>query len=248
MASVHRDIAPAYGSELVTLYRADAADVVDILDRRAAQCIVTDPPYGVSWQSNMRKTKFATLAGDDGTLDVPGLLGMYTRRVLWTGQHVYVFGYSPDQLRSSLRLASTAELIWSKGSMSMGNLSLPWGTDFEKITFGVYADCDNPRTKRGGLSARLRRGSVISVPRVGATAIRHHPTEKPVLLLRQLIESSTSIGDTVLDPFAGTGSTLVAAVLEGRKAIGVEIDSDYVSVAVDRLQYAERIAEQANSV
>jgi site-specific DNA-methyltransferase (adenine-specific) len=58
-----------------------------------------------------------------------------------------------------------------------------------------------------------------------------HPNEKPVLLLRQLVESSSVIGETVLDPFAGSGSRLLAAVREGRKAIGVEISEQYCEMA-----------------
>jgi len=61
-----------------------------------------------------------------------------------------------------------------------------------------------------------------------------HPNEKPVPLMRQLIEITTKPGDVILDPFAGSGSTLVAAVQTGRKYIGIEIDADYHALAQKR--------------
>jgi len=65
--------------------------------------------------------------------------------------------------------------------------------------------------------------------------VRNHPTEKPVDILRQMIESSSVFGETVYDPFAGSGSTLIAAALEGRKAVGCEIEERYCEIAVKRI-------------
>ena len=237
------NVTVAYRSPLVTLYHGDAIDAIELLSRNDAQLIVTDPPYGMQWQSNMRSRKFARMVGDDGTLDVPGLLGGYTRTVLWANQHVYVFGHRPDELAGPLRLSSVAELVWDKGSLNMGDLSLPWSAQHEPITFGVYSDCNNARVRRGGLTARLRRGSVIKVQRRSGL-VQRHATEKPVELLRQLIESSSVPGDVVLDPFVGSGSTCVAAILEGRRAIGIDSDEKCIDTAVQRVKAAEAVAAQ----
>jgi site-specific DNA-methyltransferase (adenine-specific) len=79
---------------------------------------------------------------------------------------------------------------------------------------------------------------VIRVPRPNAKQVKRHPTEKPVALLRRLIESSSLIGETVLDPFLGSGSTIVAAIAEGRKGIGIELEERYVETAVERCDKA----------
>lgn len=65
-----------------------------------------------------------------------------------------------------------------------------------------------------------------------------HPTEKPVGLLTSLITSVTKPGDLILDPFAGSGSTLVAAKKAGRRFIGVELDDQYYQIAKRRVEEA----------
>jgi site-specific DNA-methyltransferase (adenine-specific) len=120
--------------------------------------------------------------------------------------------------------------------IGVGNLEQPWGPQHEMITFGTYQPSKGDRAfGKGRLAARVRKGSVIRVERMNSMAI-NHPTEKPVLLLRQLIESSSIIGDLVLDPFMGVGSTLVAARIEERKAIGIEVEERYCEIAANRLR------------
>lgn len=235
----------AYQSDLVTLWEGDCAEVIADLPRASVDLIATDPPYGVKWQSGFRAQRFARLAGDDGSLDVPAILGAAACG-LADGRHVYVFGYEPDDLASPLLLSSTAELIWDKaGMVGMGRLDEPWAPAHERITFGVRRKSQaNRAAGKGLLSARLRQGSVLRVPRLNSRANSRHPTEKPVALMRQLIESSSLLGDVVFDPFAGCGSTLVAAVLTGRRALGVELDPGYVVTAVDRIKRAEDLAAE----
>lgn len=237
--------AVAYQSDRVTLYRGDASDVIAGLPRWSVDLIVTDPPYGVRYQSNFRDVSLSPLHGDDGSLDVPAMLGAVTHGALRTGRHVYVFGYGAERLIEPMRLSSTCELIWDKGNMSLGDLSLPWAATHERITFGVhYPSKANRDARKGALSARLRHGTVLTVPRKNSRAVSRHPTEKPVQLMRQLIESSSNGNDVVFDPFAGCGSTLVAALLSGRRAIGVEIDEQFVATSVARITSAERVADQ----
>jgi site-specific DNA-methyltransferase (adenine-specific) len=63
--------------------------------------------------------------------------------------------------------------------------------------------------------------------------------------MRQIIESSSLVGDTVLDPFLGSGSTAVAAILCGRKIVGIEVDESYAKLATTRIAAAEVIATEA---
>ncbi|MGA5340420.1 DNA methyltransferase [Streptomyces griseoincarnatus] len=207
--------------------------------------LVTDPPYGVKWNSDRNNGRFGPLLGDDGTIDVPGLLGTLTRAHLRPSRHAYVFGYPPAQLTEPMRLGSTAQLVWDKVQIGTGGtLETPWGPQHELITFGVYTPSAANRAKGyGRLSARLRAGSILRHQRPNSRGVNRHPTEKPVPLMADLIESSSRRGETILDPFAGAGAALIAAVLTGRRAIGCELDPRYVDVTCRRLAEAERIAD-----
>lgn len=211
--------------------------------------LCTDPPYGIAYNSG-RSTNFTQIAGDDGSIDWPAVLaewvgpeGTYTRG-LASKRHVYVFGYTPDQLAGPLRLGGSTELIWDKAMCGMGNLERPWGPGHERITFAVHIKQKASRTAGDGrLSARLRKGSVLRYARPNGDGAKRHSNEKPVLLMADLIESSTVRGDLVVDPCAGSGSTGVAAVLEGRRCFLVEVDRGHAEEAVRRVRAAERIAD-----
>lgn len=211
--------------------------------------LCTDPPYGVGYNSG-RSSTFTEIPGDDGSIDWPSVLaewvgpeGTFTRGLAGK-RHLYVFGYTPEQLAGPLRLGAAAELVWDKLLCGMGNLELPWGPGHERITFGVHVKQKAARAAGDGrLSARLRTGSVLRYARPNADGAKRHSNEKPVPLMADLIESSTVRGDLVVDPCAGSGSTGVAAVLEGRRCFLVEIDRRHAEEAVRRVRAAERIAD-----
>lgn len=227
---------PYYDDGQVTLYHGDALEVLPQLPRGCAHLIVTDPPYGIRYQSGHRivRPDFDAIAGDEDTdVAIEGLRLALNCLPPKGHRHVYAFGRYD---LSSLPLSAPVELIWDKTSWSGGNLALPWGKAHEYIQFAVHrGGAFDQKRNAGALAARMRRGSILRYPRIDGNVLRH-PTEKPVDLLRELIESSSRIGETVLDPFAGVGSTLVAARLEGRRAIGIEIEEKYCEVAVQRLQ------------
>lgn len=223
---------PYYSQGGITLYHGDCLDILAAIDSECCDLLLTDPPYGVGWKSNARKFAFDPIAGDDGTLDVVAALGDAIR-CLRGRRHVYAFGRWD---LSRLPLGGLSELIWDKVGMSAGDVDAVWGVSHEYITFGVKANAAQRRNGKGNGPARMRRGSVLRYQRPSGVSVASHPTEKPVALLRELIESSSRIGELVLDPFAGSGSTLVAARNESRKAIGIELEEKYCEVAAKRLQ------------
>lgn len=99
----------------------------------------------------------------------------------------------------------------------------------------------------GALAARLRKGSVLRFSRAGEVS-RDHPMQKPVPLLATLIETSSNRGEVVLDSFCGTGSTLVAAVMTGRRAIGIECDEKYVERAIAKVSKAQALMRELGKI
>lgn len=141
-----------------------------------------------------------------------------------------------------LDVSEPTHIVWDKAILGVGDLQNPWGPSWEPIWFSLSFPSAAERIDgAGSLSVRLRRGTVIRCQRPNGRGVNRHPTEKPVELLRQLIECSSMLGETVLDPFAGSGSTLVAATIEGRRSIGIELEERYCEVAAERLQRAEGI-------
>ncbi len=214
----------------ITIYHGDCREILPSLE--PVDLILTDPPYGVKFESGHREMAFGGIVGDHNTEAAIGGLQI-ALPLLKRGRHVYVFGRYDLSL---LPLSEPVELIWDKGNKNSGDLSNPWGNQHEYIQFCVYNISKANRTDGAGrLSARMRKGSVLRHLRPNGSAVNRHPTEKPVTLLRELIESSSCIGETVLDPFMGSGSTLEASRREGRRAIGIEIEERYCEIAVKRL-------------
>lgn len=225
-------VSPYYSEGGITIYNCDCRDVLPRLEAHSIDLIVCDPPYGISWRSNRRQLSFDEIEGDSSVdAAIEGL--RLALPALKRGRHVYCFGRFDF---GDLPVSKPVELIWDKGIQNGGDLECPWGTQHEYIQFLVYnISKANREDGAGRLSARIRKGSVLRYQRPNAAAVQLHPTEKPVPLLRELIESSSCLGEMVLDPFMGSGSTLVAAMKEDRRAVGVEIDERYCEIAARRL-------------
>lgn len=222
--------APYYSRGGILIYLGDCSDF-----KIESDLIVTDPPYGQEFKSG-KSDLWGPIVGDDNRPKIEEKLG-HALKGLRRGRHVYIFGKSFDL--SKLPLCGVTELIWDKGMIGMGDLTVPWGPQHENITFANYEISKANREKGyGNLSARLRKGSVLRSLRPNSGRVKHHPTEKPVDILRQMIESSSVMGEIVFDPFVGSGSTLVAAALEGRNAVGIEIEERYCEIAAARCEAA----------
>lgn len=232
-----------YESDLCTLYLGDCLEILPELD--PADLLVTDPPFGIAYESAWTGR---AIVGDE-TTDVAELAFHFAQ--LKRGRHVYAF-WSPKVARPSIPgWADWTPLVWDKGAHGLGGHD-PWGISHEEVLFtsggwsaGELSGRGKMGTGRGDRAARIRRGSVLRVARLHGLANRRHPTEKPVPLLRDLVESSSRPGEVVLDPFAGVGSTLVAAIVEGRRAIGIELEENYCRIAIRRIKRAEEVARAA---
>lgn len=238
-----RDVPPAaYVSEWATIYHADARDVLPTFETESFDLVVTDPPYGKEFVSNQRVERFAPIALD-GTDDREAVREVLVECVRLVGQnrHLYVFG--PEDVLAGLKVTKPVALVWDKTMMSGGDVSARWGCSHEPISFAVSKHRHGGQAGSDCIPARIRKGSVLRYGRRTGRTVRH-PTEKPVDLLAELIESSSRVDDVVLDPFAGVGSTGVAAIVRGRRAVLIEVHEPYVELAIERVKAAERIAEE----
>ena len=199
----------------------DSAEL--LLEGKFADMVNTDPPYGVSYQSNMRtkSDKFEVLKNDDVFLDIAPVIDSCSKGwvFVWTSWKVLTkwldqfesFGYPSNQV------------IWFKGGGGIGDLKKTFSSDYE--TALVW--------HRGAELTGKRIGSVWKVGKDGAAEYTH-PTQKPVALAEEAIDKTTKKGAIVLDLFGGSGSTLLACEKINRKARLMELDEKYVDVIITR--------------
>lgn len=233
-----------YEDEAVRLWHGAAEEVLPELQTESVDLVLTDPPYGVSYRSNMRAERFDELENDGAGVgrELVAEVLKHCVRLVGQNRHLYVFG--PELLRAEdMKVSAPAQLIWDKKTISMGDLSSPWGPAHEELHF--YTSMHRHAGKRGKETGpvRLRKGSVLSYSKKTGRTLRH-PTEKPLDLLAELVESSSRVGELVLDPFAGVGSTGVAAVLAGRRAELVELEERYCELAAGRLVKALELRKE----
>lgn len=203
-----------YKDEYVTLYHGDCLAIEQWLD---ADVLLTDPPYGINYQSGKKRNKLAaSIAGDKDTTARDTALSTWGK-----GRPALMFG----TWKIPRPEGTHTRLIWdTKGALGMGDLRVPWKpSDQEIYVLGQ------------GFTGRRDTNVLTCAPvQARATHGRLHPHEKPVALLERLLAKCPSEW-SVADPFAGSGSTLVAAKMQGRRAIGVELDEAYCEVIAKRL-------------
>ena len=210
---------PYYDDGQITIYHGDCRDVMPTLEEGCVDLVLTDPPYGISYKSGM--------TGHDGGTALPGIAGDADTSLR---DYVLASVQAPALMFGSWKRSKPkgcrAVLIWDKGEhVGMGDLSLPWKPNTEEI----YVIGKGFAGHRGTSILRFPAPVTWNSTSNGRT----HPHEKPVALLVALLSKHS--GQTVFDPFMGTGSTLVAARSIGRRAIGIELEEKYCEIAVKRL-------------
>jgi site-specific DNA-methyltransferase (adenine-specific) len=203
------------------IHIGDCLEVMKTLDAESIDAIVTDPPYGMKWDPDCRR-----FSGGSEKSQAKRGSGSFRPRIAndenpfdpspWVGfPKVVMFGC--NHFGSRLPVGTT--LVWIKKNEAaygtfLSDAELAW----MKGGHGVYC---------------FRHGNQVGNG-------RKHPTQKPVAVMQWIIRKlKLKPGSTILDPYCGSGSTGVAAIREGHKFIGIELNPEYAAIAEGRIQ-AER--------
>jgi DNA modification methylase len=219
---------PYYEDDSVTLYLGDCLEVSEWL---AGDVLVTDPPYGVAW----RGITTGVNKGYDKHKD--GIAGDKTTRArddvlaLWKNRPAIVFG-SWKQPRPE---HTEHRLIWHKKGQAPGALNAAFMSQDEEIYIMGQGFRKSSPPLRSVITTTEARS--IEVAKIG------HPTPKPVGLMEILIDRCPE--GVIVDPFAGSGATLLAARNLGRKAVGVELEDKYCELIANRLSQQAFIFEES---
>jgi site-specific DNA-methyltransferase (adenine-specific) len=223
---------PYYTDGMVTLYLGDALEIPDVW--WDCDVLVTDPPYGRNWRQGAARASATRRTGD--------------RRQTATHAHVGIAGDSDTGARDG------ALALWGDAAaVVFGDLLLPCPKRTRQVL--IYAKPPDSGTKGthagyrrdvegvylagawpaglNGDSSILRTGARNTGNPVGLAARYGHPHAKPVDVMVDLVQRCPP--GSIADPFAGSGSTLVAARMDGRRAVGVEIEERYCERAARRL-------------
>lgn len=229
---------PYYEDDAVTLYHGDCQAVLANMAERSVDCVITDPPYSerthaMARSSNLHapaggrglsgsKAAFAPM-GEETITDLFADLGRITRRWVISSldyRHAVRLEEAPPKGLRVLRIS-----VWVKTNpMPIFSGDRP-GQGWEAFV-SMHRDDLKPTWNGGGRS----------INHVGPKSqTGDHPTQKPLGLVAEWVRLFTAPGDLILDPFAGSGTTLRAAKNEGRRAIGVELEERYCELIAKRL-------------
>lgn len=229
-------------------------EVIGSLD--LVDCVVTDPPYGetsldwdeaeIGWLSAMaRVVKPSGSIWSFGSLRYLSWLLRASGMVAWRQSQEIVWEKHNGSNFHADRFKRVHELV-----VQLYRSDVPWEGVYKKPVYTNDATARTVRRKRRPThTGHIEAASYSSEdggPRLMTSVLyerschgyAQHPTQKPLGILRTLIEYSCPTGGTVLDLFAGSGSTLIAAVANGCNAIGVEIEEKYCEIAARRLSQA----------
>lgn len=212
-------------------------EAVDVLSASEAEihCVITDPPYGLE----THRTRQGGQDYADGEDYALGLLDEVCEALkprLADGAHLYFFtGYTHlHAFKTTLARHFWVQdnpIVWIKPRHTLCDFTKKWPSACEYILFAKHGD-----TSARPLASCLKDWIGPYAP--GTTT--GHSAEKPVEVLRALVEQSSEVGELVVDPFTGSGSTGAAALSLGRRFFGAELDERWADVARVRLAEVER--------
>ena len=216
---------------LNTLIKGDCIDVLRTFDDNSIDSIITDPPYGIDFQSARRtdKSKWKPKIANDKSPYIWWLAEAF--RVLKENRAMLCFTrYDTEEIfRIAMRVAGfkdKAQIIWNKKIHGMGDLFGDFAPQHENIIFATKGNFKFPNK---------RPHSLLEFQRITPDKLKH-PNEKPVELMQYLCKAITPPNGIILDCFAGSSSTLLAAKLEGFNYIGIEKDENYCKISEERLK------------
>jgi len=218
----------------IDLHLGDCLEYMRTMPDKSVDCVVTDPPYGIGYASAWRTHKedrFEVIDGDT-TLDLSYLKEL--RQIVKDVSCLFTFCRwdTSELFRTALINAGfniQSQVIWNRGIHGLGDLNKQFAPMHDNCWFATVGNYRFPSH---------RPKSVYSIDRLSANELLH-PTQKPIPLMSKVIKDISSEGDTIFDPFMGSGTTGVACVQTGRNFIGCEIDEGYFKIAERRIAEAQ---------
>src|SRR3990167_774936 len=206
---------------------ADCLEVMKEMPDKCVDLVLTDPPYGIGFQYEEREK--ARTPEQYFEFLVPFLEEMkrVSKKYVAVAQTTLYMKYFWNWYGDDIRIYIACKNFVSLRKTFMNYAYDPW------VFIKIGEDIRKKDKPKRNLDWTISDTASLRNPK---NLERQHPTPKPLKMMKEIIENFTEESDTILDPFMGSGTTLVAANLLGRKAIGIEISEKYCKIARDRLR------------
>jgi len=207
-------------------------DVLKLTDGKTVDLVLTDPPYAIYGSStglsqDITDDKIVRPFFRDVLSVCEQVCAMYSRIYIFCDWRSYPSWW---EMAKQVKIVSKNLIVWYKGG---GGLGANYTNTYELVYFASKLPPQKVMGQRKAGQKPVHKPNHITELRATGSD-REHNAAKPVNLLKQLIDNSTDSGDTVLDLFMGSGSTLIACEEKNRKAVGMEIDPKYMQVTLER--------------
>lgn len=232
------------------IFNDDCINRMETFDTGSIDCIITDPPYNLGnfmLQRNtniikMRKNAFAYAGWDNLNYDEWKMqmnsFFAESSRVLKKRGTLLLF-MSIIKVESIIQLAEQHGFyykttgVWHKTNPMPRNMNIQFVNSLECWIYFVNHSTSGTFNNNGRVIHDFLESAVcpLSEKKFG-----RHPTQKPISIMKKLIEYTTNPGDTILDPFMGSGTTCLAGALLGRNTIGIELNKEYYTIAHNRIE------------
>ena len=245
----------------LTLIQGDCLKVLPTLPDESVDLVVTDPPYAVSQPGKKISRKLLSSKMHKRNADIKLDFGEWDYfesekeyfgftekwfneivRILKPKSWIYIFfdkqkiGYFDLILAKKYEIKPRAVLVWHKTNPIPQFRKVNWISASEFIWVGSKGKC-----KLKNFLTVKKMHNVLEYPNSSVYGETNHLTEKPIELIKKLVITSSNKGDTILDPFLGSGTTMKACLELKRNCIGIEINPEYIKMTKKRLNWGSSL-------
>ncbi|MGI6156224.1 MAG: DNA-methyltransferase [Enterococcus lemanii] len=248
------ELPPIYEENLVSIIQGNSLDLLKKMKTESIDVIATDPPFflsngGITCQSGKM------VSVDKGDWDKTDSMTMdefyyqflqEAKRILKPNGTIWVFGtmhniFSLGSIMQQMEFKILNNITWQKTNPAP-NLSCRMFTHSTETIIWAKKNQKSKHLFNYQLMKEINNGKQMkdvwttSTTKKSEKSFGKHPTQKPLEIMNKIILASTKEGDIILDPFMGSGTTLVSAKRLGRRAVGIDLENEYIKIAIERLK------------
>lgn len=220
------------------LLNKDCIQGIQELANNSIDCVIADPPYVVS-----RDTNFDTLGGrsmDFGEWDSHFNMGCFVEelpRIVKENSNIVIFNNwkkleSLKRIMEDNHISVKRCLVLNKSNPAPFNRDRLFVNDVEFALWGVYNSKNKPTKWTFNRQGKYEKCIINTT----VQSKKYHPTMKDINVIEKLLMILSNKGDTILDPFSGSGTTAIACINNNRNFIGFELDKDYYDISLNRIE------------